>query len=105
MTLAEQRSGSSSWRVAAAARFEREVLRAFDGAVTLSEIDARTLRSLLPLHSIATVPSGTDIVDVGPCVPRFLYSIRDLAETSSFEALQKRRYEDHAREEQRLTQI
>ena len=64
MTLAEQRSGSSSWRVAAAARFEREVLRAFDGAVTLSEIDARTLRSLLPLHSIATVPSGTDIVDV-----------------------------------------
>ncbi len=64
MTLAEQRSGSSSWRVAAAARFEREVLRAFDGTVTLSEIDARTLRSLLPLHSIATVPSGTDIVDV-----------------------------------------
>lgn len=64
MTLAEQRNGSGPLVVAAAARCERKLLAAFDGTVTLSEMDARTLRALLPTHAVDTVPSGTEIVDM-----------------------------------------
>ena len=59
LTLAAQRAGAGAFEIAAAARFERQLLRAFDRAVALSDVDAEALRRLAPGFEVEAVPSGT----------------------------------------------
>lgn len=64
LTVAAQRAGESRLEVAAAARFERAILRSFDRTVALSDADAVTLRALAPEALVEVVPSGTVITDL-----------------------------------------
>lgn len=59
LTLAARREGARAFEVAAAARFERKLLRAFDRAVALSHVDAEALRELAPGLEVDAVASGT----------------------------------------------
>ena len=68
LTLAARRSGAGIFTVAGMARFERQMLRAFDRTIALSGVDAAELRSLAPDCAVHTVPSGTVVSDVVPDV-------------------------------------
>lgn len=70
LTVVAQRAGEGPLGVAAAARFERELLRSFDHTVALSDVDAATLRALSPGSRIDVVPSGTMLPDLPDSVDR-----------------------------------
>jgi len=70
LTVEAQRRGAGEVEIAAAARFERSLLRAFDRTVALSDVDATMLRALLPAHRVDVAPSGTMLPELPESVER-----------------------------------
>ncbi len=70
LVVAAQRAGQGLLRIAAAARFEQELLRQFDRTIALSSVDAEALRQLEPQARVDVVPSGTMLPDLPDQVER-----------------------------------
>lgn len=70
LVVAAQRQGLGRMEIAAAARFERNLLRQFDRTIALSDVDAATLRALDPHARVDVVPSGTMLPDLPDVMER-----------------------------------